>query len=65
MKNGISWFFMVFKVFPHFGEKYSKSARKVVAAGGRDQKSAVRAHLVAEKLSPGLYFCPQTYSEPE
>ena len=64
--------FMVFHGFPcfswfshAFGEKCSKFAGKVVAAGVRDQKSIVRAHLVAEKLSVTSYFCPQTCSEPE
>ena len=56
--HGFSWISM------DFGEKCSKIAGKVVAADGRDQKSAVRAHLVAEKLSLASYFCPQTCSEP-
>ena len=58
--HGFSWFSMVSH---DFGKKCSKIAGKVVAAGGRDPKSAVRAHLVAEKLSLVSYFCPQTCSE--
>ena len=72
MKTGFSWFswfpvvFTWFSMVPHdFGKKCSKMAGKVVAAGGRDPKSAVRAHLVAEKLSLVSYFCPQACSEPE
>ena len=52
-------------IFMIFGKNCSKVPRKVVSAGARDQKSAVRAHLVTEKLSLASYFCPQTCSEPE
>jgi hypothetical protein len=60
--HGFPWFSMISH---DFGEKCSKIAGKVVAAGGRDQKSTVRAHLVAEKLSVTSYFCLQTCSEPD
>ena len=64
-KSKFSWFFRIFLNFGHFGQKCSKMPGKVVLAGGRDPKSAIRAHLVAEKLSLASYFCPQTCSEPE
>ena len=68
MKNRVSVVFHDFSWFPmvshNFGKKYSKMAGEVVAAGGRDSKSAVRALLVAEKLPLVSYFCPQTCSEP-
>ena len=63
-KTWFSWVYLISLVFHHFGEKCSKMAGKVVSAGGRDQKSAVRAHLVAERLSLASYLCPQTCSEP-
>ena len=40
-KAMIFMFFMIFMVFHDFGEQCSKMAGKVVAAGGRDPKSAV------------------------
>ena len=62
MENWILWFSMVFQIFHTFGDKSSEMGGKVVAAAARDPKSAVRAHLVAEKLSLVPYFCPQTCS---
>jgi hypothetical protein len=62
--HGFSWIPWVFLIFHDFGEKCSRTAGKVVAAGGRDSKSAIRAHLVAEKLSLASYIYPQTCSEP-
>ena len=65
MKTRTLWCFMGFPVFHTFGKKSSEIGGKVVAAAARDPKSAVRAHLAAQKLSLVSYFCPQTCSAPE
>ena len=61
MKTQMSTVFMGVMGFLEFGKKCSKMVQKVVAAGARDPKGAVRAHLVAEKLSLSSYFCPRIF----